>query len=204
MVKKFDGYDAIVIRGGQKAIEPGGYVCKVQGVKIESFRNCEAIKVRLDIVEGEYMGFYKKRYESDRAKTPDAKWGGVFLVFLPRGDDSEKDAYTKQAFKRFMTAVERSNDGYKWDWDENSLVGKYFGGVFGREQYLVDGTPKFSTKCRFVHSVDAIRSGKFKVPADKLLQGYAPQAAAPSPSVAQQIGNLADFETVLSDGEVPF
>lgn len=69
-----------------------------------------------------------------------------------------------------MTSLEVSNPGFKWNWDENKLVGKLFGGIFGEEEYeKQDGSIGTTVKCRFVRSVDAIREGEFKTPEKKLL-----------------------------------
>ena len=74
-------------------------------------------------------------------------------------------------FKGFMTSIEASNPGFKWNWDEKKLAGKLFGGIFGEEEYeKQDGSIGTIVKCRFVRSVDAIREGKFKIPEIKRLQ----------------------------------
>lgn len=38
-------------------------------------------------------------------------------------------------FKGVLTSLEESNPGFRWNWDESTLVGKKVGGVFGREQF---------------------------------------------------------------------
>ena len=69
--------------------------------------------------------------------------------------------------------IEKSNPGYNFvnsGFDEKTLVGKLFGGVFGREQYKAqDGSLKFTTKCRSIRTVDAVRNG-VNIPEDKLLK----------------------------------
>jgi len=65
-----------------------------------------------------------------------------------------------QYFKGFILAIEKSNPGYKWDWDEKKLSGKLFGGVFGQEEFRAgDGSIKLATKCRWVRSVEQVREG---------------------------------------------
>lgn len=184
MIKKFNDYDSIQVFEGGSGIEPGGYELKIIGAKVEKFTSCEILKVAFDIVNNDkFEGYYKKKFESAKASNPDAKWGGVFDVFLPKDDGTEKDGYTKQSFKRFITSVENSNDGYTWNWDERTLKGKSFGGVFGKEQFETkDGKLAFATKCRFARSVESIRSGNFTIPEDKLLYKPAPDTAASVPS----------------------
>lgn len=211
MITPFSDYDSIpVYEGDFKNIVPGGYVCKIVNVRQETCGKWQTLKVAIDIAEGEFKDYYRQRYNQFKEQDPNAKWGGTFTVFLPLNDNSEQDKRTKQAFKRFTTSVEKSNDGYKWAWDESTLKGKLFGGVFGREQYLSNGTPKFATKCRFANSVDTIRKGNFKIPNDKLLPnstpavGYMPPTTAQSTTQAVSVGNLEDFEDILQGGDIPF
>lgn len=226
MIKKFKGYDEITVFEGGAQIEPGGYELKIIGAKVEQFPNCEILKVAFDIINHEtYAGFYKQKFESAKAQNPDAKWGGVFDVFIPKDDGSELDGKTKAAFKRFITTVERSSEGYVWNWDERTLKGKQFGGVFGREEFKTkDGQLKFATKCRFPRSIDKIRSGDFTIPEDKLLPEHDEYVDRMADKEAGFIGGMPDqfvppladagndpnfdssgeFEEILSDGDLPF
>ena len=224
MIKKFAGYDDIQIFEGGASIEPGGYELQIIGAKVEQYTSKatgatgEIMKVAFDIVNNEqYAGFYSTRFKAAKAADPNAKWGGVFDVFIPKDDGSENDAKTKQSFKRFITSVEKSNEGYAWDWNELSLKGKMFGGVFGREEFETkEGERKFATKCRFSRSIESIRTGNFKIPDDKLLKSKndAPYTASlasmgdayqtPDQLAAMSYGDLGSFEEILSDGDVPF
>ena len=69
--------------------------------------------------------------------------------------------------------IEKSNEGFnfvKAGFDEKSLVGKLFGGVFGREQYKnQEGELKWATKCMSIRTVEKVREG-IEAPADKLLK----------------------------------
>ena len=224
MIKKFSDYDSIQIYEGGASIEPGGYELQIIGAKVEKFDSCEILKVAFDIINNEqYAGFYSTRFKAAKATNKDAKWSGIFDVFIPKDDGSEKDGYTKTAFKRFITSVERSNEGYVWDWNELSLKGKMFGGVFGREEFKTkDGDYKFATKCRFSRSIESIRSGNFTIPDDKLLDdkkknndpytaslasmgsAYQTPDQLAAGSDPMSYGDLSEFEEILSDGDVPF
>ena len=223
MIKKFKDYDSIQVFEGGASIEPGGYELQIIGAKVEQFNNCEIMKVAFDIVNNEqYAGFYSTRFKAAKATNSNAKWSGIFDVFIPKDDGSEKDGYTKTAFKRFITSVEKSNEGYTWNWDENSLKGKLFGGVFGREEFKTnEGTYKFATKCRFPRSIESIRTGNFTIPDDKLMDkknndtSYTASLAsmgnayqAPEQLAAgsdpMSYGNLSEFEEILSGNDVPF
>lgn len=203
MIRKFGGYDEIQVFEGGASIEPGGYELQIIGAKVEQHPNCEILKVAFDIInDDKYAGFYSTRFKSAKAQNPNAKWGGVFDVFIPKDDGTEYDGYTKQAFKRFITSVERSNQGYQWDWNENSLNGKTFGGVFGKEQFETkDGSLKFTVKCRFPRSVESIRSGNYSIPEDKL---YNKPVTASIADMGSAYNDLSGFETISTDGPVPF
>ena len=221
MIKKFNGYDEIQVFEGGASIEPGGYELQIIGAKVEQYTSKasgatgEILKVAFDIINHEqYAGIYSTRFKAAKAQNPDAKWGGVFDVFIPRDDGTENDEKTKQSFKRFITSVEKSNDGYMWDWNELSLKGKVFGGVFGREEFETkEGERKFVTKCRFSRSIESIRSGNFKIPDDKLLKNKAESPSltsmgnayqTPEQLAAMSYGDLSGYEEILSDGDVPF
>ena len=195
MITKFKDYDEIQVFEGGAQLPVGGYELTIVGAKVEQFTNCEILKIAFDIVNHEqFSGFYANRFKSAKAQNPDAKWGGVFDVFIPKDDGSELDGYTKQAFKRFITSVEKSNEGYVWNWDEKSLKGKAFGGIFGREEFITkEGDRKFAVKCRFPRSIDSIRNGDYKVPEDKLLKGLNTATAT-----------LGDYEEILNPDDMPF
>ena len=201
MIKKFSGYDEIQVYEGGLSIEPGGYELMIIAAKVEQTTNYEILKIAFDVINHEkYAGIYKKKYEISKSQGYDAKWPGVFDVFIPKDDGSDKDAYTKQAFKRFITSVERSNEGYTWNWDESSLKGKTFGGLFGREQFVAkNGDVAFATKIRVARSIETIRSGEFKIPEDKLLK-----SSASSNGIPVMAPTSEGFVEIATEEEMPF
>ena len=67
-----------------------------------------------------------------------------------------------------MTSIEKSNPSYRWNWDERTLVGKFVGGIFQREEFETsDGQKKMATKCVQIRSLDGLKDAK--IPADNLL-----------------------------------
>ena len=75
-------------------------------------------------------------------------------------------------FKGLMTSIERSNPGFSFPWgkegNEKTLVGKKFGAVMGREEFLTDQNEKrFATKIVQIRSIEGLKDAK--VPEDKLL-----------------------------------
>lgn len=171
-MKPIKNWDSVQAAGERKSLPAGGYVLKINGARVEtSPGGWEMLVVAFDIVSGEYAGFYRKRFDADTRAN--RKWpnGGIFRIMLPV-DRDEPDAYTRKAgrVKSFTNAVEMSNPGYVWSWNEESLRGKMVGGLFGREEFETnDGKRAWSTKMRFACSVERINSGDFRIPEDRPL-----------------------------------
>lgn len=170
MIKKFEDYDKVKAYGVSEQLPRGGYVCKIIGAKIEENEYGQSVKIAFDIAEGDFSGYYKKRYDSDDRE--DKKWGGTYLLNVPKDDGSERDGWTKRRFKTFTDALEDSNPNYHFDWDEQKFAKKQIGIVFNyREWKEGSWVPNPANVC----SVETIRKNEFKQPADKSL----PQKAKP-------------------------
>lgn len=161
--------------GEGQTLAPGGHIVRIMGMRQETSKNNKPMIVAaFDIAEGsEYDGFYKRQHEAKKKFDPAAKWTGVIRYML-----HNKDGGTNCWFKGFIGALEESNPGYKWNWDERSVAGKMCGMVFGEEEYRKqDGSIGVSVKAQQARSVQAIRDG-VAVPEKKTLkdepQGYAP------------------------------
>lgn len=193
-MEKFKSYESarVITRGGER-LPAGGYVLVIKNAEEISFDGGRKLRLSVDIAEGEHKGFYAENYRSQQAE--DKKWKGYYDAFVPKEDGSEKDAWTASAFKSAIIAIEESNDGYHWDWDEKKLKGKIVGGVFGNKEYEVNGNRGFYTDCRYLISADDIRAGKFTLPKDKLLRGAATQTAF----------RKEDFiDITIEDDDLPF
>lgn len=122
--------------------------------------------INFDIAEGDFKGFYKEKYNAvprDQNNPKEPKWQGRYYMLL------EGDGYEGR-LKAFTTSVEESNQGYTWDWNEDSLKGKLFGGIFRAEEYIAfDGSVRETTKLWQVRSVKTIKEGKFTIPRKKEL-----------------------------------
>ena len=126
-MKAFSGYAETKAYGsGMEQLPKGGYVCKIMKASVESSQYGEQLVIALDIVEGDYKDYYANEYRNQDRE--DKKWHGNYYLSIPTDDGSEKDGWTKRKFKTFTNAVEDSNAGYTWNWDENTLKGKLFGG----------------------------------------------------------------------------
>ena len=164
MIRKPEGYETAPVygTGDFESITPGGHICRIRAVKEEISNGTRQLVISFDLAETDAQaGYYAKQYSQRVSGDVNAKWPGVHR----QGIDGKSTPF----FKGLITAIERSNPGYLWDWDENSLKGKLFGGVFGREEYMgTDGKSRWSCKVRSVRSIEGIEDAP--VPEDKPLQ----------------------------------
>lgn len=164
--------------GSFENLPVNGYVCVI--TKVTDKPDKEYLEIEYDVAEGKYSGWWSKTAE--RA----GFWGGKLIR-------SYKDT-AAGFFKGFTAAVEQSNPGYKWDWNEQSLVGKAIGLVIALEEYRKqDGTYKDRLYVARNASVDKIRKGDFTVPQ------YKPVANKPA---AQS--TTSGFSEVDDGSEIPF
>lgn len=195
MIKKFNDYEQTRGYSDSTALPKGGYVCKIVGVKPQESKFGQTIKIAFDIAEGDYKDFYQQKFDANTNE--DKKWPGTYLLNVPNDDGTQQDGWTKRRFRTFTDALEDSNAGYHFDWDETKFKNKMIGIVFnGREWQAPDGRILMLTNPAQVTSVEKIRKGNFKIPADKLLPNH---PAAPS-------DNLNDLVAVPEgvEEELPF
>ena len=197
-MKKWNDYESTQAYSDNERLPVGGYVLKVQNVRLDEGRNgnSDVLVIAFDIAEGEQAGFYKRNFDAQPQE--DKKWKGTYRLYCPRDDGSEKDVWTKRRFKTVMEAFESSNQGYHWNWDEKTLKGKLIGGLFNNKEYDFNGRHGFFTNCHSLIDAQRIRDGKFKVPADTLLD-HSGGAGGPVPD-ADGFMNIPDG----IDEELPF
>lgn len=194
MIKKFGDFEQTRGYSEGQALPRGGYVCKIIGAKPMETQYGQSIKIAFDIVEGEYKDFYQQKFDANTNE--DKKWPGTYLLNVPTDDGSQQDGWTKRRFRTFTDALEDSNAGYHFDWDETEFKNKLIGFVFNYREFVTnDGNVATVANPANVTTVEKIRSGKYKVPADKLLKNR-PAPAADS----------SDFVSVPEgvDEELPF
>lgn len=186
-MKKFSGYENVKANNfdNYEKLEVGGHYVKILDVneitingKTSPFNQLE---IKIDICEpDEQAGYYARKFKQDADKDAlNAKWKGYYKLNVPKDDGSEQDEKTKSAFKTFITYIEKSNSGYDWEkanWDEKTLIGKTFVGVFGIEEFEnMAGEIVYTTKCKFCRSTDTDMS-KISIPkvqcADKSYMDY--------------------------------
>ena len=98
-------------------------------------------------------------------------------------------------FKHFINCVEESNPGYKWAWDEKSLVHKFVGVVLGEEEYRkTNGDVGVKLVVKDIKTAEQIMNGDFKTPPVKKLVGSAPVSAP----------NVTNFVPIENFDDLPF
>ena len=183
MIKKPNNWEGVQAASDRPKLPLGCYVCKIMGAVVEDSVHGQVLSVRFDIAEGDQMGFYYKDYSSNTL--PEKKWGGKKNVYLPLDDGSEADERTKSNFKAFLTAVEQSNAGYTWDWNEKSLVNKIVGVVMRNEEWDFLGKHGWKVRPFRFTAAENVRNGTAHCPKDKPLSSDAAEPTTPSAAYTQ-------------------
>lgn len=151
IIKDFDKVEA---KGMDdfKALPIGAYECVIKDARVNENHETgkRTFKVSVDIAKGEYQDYFLKRYTNNT--NADKKWDNNAVRYL--GFEGDNVAY----FKGFITSVENSNPGYKWNWDETTLKGKKICGVFQYEEYeKKDGSRGIKVRLNKFRSMDKMK-----------------------------------------------
>ena len=171
-MKPFADYETTQAAGEFEKLPKGAYEVRIKQAKVVAYKgkdgsSFEKLEIVFDIDKGEYAGYYRRNLESQQQE--DKKWKGVLRIYVPKDDGSEKDQWTKRKFKAIIQAIEDSNPGYHWDWNESGLKGKIVGCIFQWKEWAMNGKSGwFANPYNFI-DVAKVRSGEFKLPDDKPL-----------------------------------
>ena len=172
MLNKPRNWENVKARTAKEQLPKGGYVVKILDAKPVTYQGKNGpfskLEISFDVAEGEYKDFFANDYRNQIGA--DKKWRGVFRPYLPTDDGTTEDTQTQERFKGITNAIEESNPGYRWEWDETTLKGKSIGAVFQAVEWEYDGKTGWRTACSYFTESDKIRSGKYKVPNDKPLK----------------------------------
>lgn len=181
-MKKPSNWNDVKAAGERVKLPAGGYEAKIINAKVVNYEGSngsyERLEIAVDITAGEYKDYYKQDFDSNTRD--DKKWRGVARFYVPTDDGSEKDEYTKSVLKSVTDALEDSNKGYHWDWDETKLKGLKVGILVRDKEYEIDGKHGFSPEIFRFTDINRIKEGKFTVPKQKLLKGSSGTTAAAS------------------------
>ena len=167
-MKAFNGLEIKKSVSASEPLPAGGYVAKILNAKVEEYSWGEVLVISFDIAEGEYKDFFSKQYKENTRE--DKKWKGNFRLTVPQESNQYFDSQ-KRTFGNAIWAIEESNPGYHWDWNEAALKGKMVGVLFRNFEWSMDdGRSGWSTECCTFVSVEDVRTGNFKKPKDKPLK----------------------------------
>ena len=167
-MKAFNGLEIKKSVGASEPLPAGGYVEKILKAKVDEYSWGEGLVIALGIAEGEYKDVVSKQYKENARE--DKKWKGNFRLTVPQESNQYFDSQ-KRTFGNAIWAIEESNPGYHWDWNEAALKGKMVGVLFRNFEWeMSDGRSGWSTECCTFVSVEDVRTGSFKQPKDKPLK----------------------------------
>ena len=173
MIKKFGNYETTKAYGDYVQLPRGAYVLEILNAEVGENQYGQFVKISCDIAEGEFKGFYRNDYKNQSGE--DKKWRCNYLLNVASGDGTEKDEWRARRFKTVISAIEDSNPGYHFDWDETKFKGKTIGGLFNiREYQKQNGEIGEVTNLAQLCSLEAIRNGKYKIPKDRRLAEVPP------------------------------
>ena len=185
-MRQYKDFKAERTSSGRETLPAGGYVCQILSAKVDSNQWGDTLIVAHDVCEGEYEGIFKRDFDNNDRE--DKKWRGTFRLKLPKDDGSEQDEWKKRSFSNFIWAIENSNPGFAWDWDEKKLKGKKVGLLYRNKEWEMNGRSGWTTEAAGSDSIDNIREGKFKMLKDKPL---------PEKPAAPVFGEIEDSEDSL-------
>ncbi len=175
--------------GQGERMTPGGHLCKIMDAEVKtSMSGREQMVLYLEVIdEGELNGFYARQYKRRKESKRDVTWPCRFFQ-----GTQDINGNASPYFKGLIKAIEESNAGYKWNWQERGLKGLRVGFIFREEEYQDSmGEIKTAVKPAFCASTQRIREG-VEVTAKKVLEGQ--MTALPAQS---------GF-TPVDDDELPF
>jgi hypothetical protein len=111
IMQKYDNYETTeAFTGDFEQLELGGHVCRILKAEVVNKDYGQLLTIEFDIADGKQKGFFQKRYKESLDKNlSSAKWpnAGKYYQTIKKDD--------LRFFKAFNQAIEKSNDGYKFD-----------------------------------------------------------------------------------------
>ena len=143
----------------------GAYIGEIQAAREAEQNGRPIIELFMEITEGEYKNRFHEVYEDQKERFGDnVKYKGIFrLVPYMKGDED----WRRKVFEENLWAVEQSNPGYTWDWDEKKLKGKKVGISIRKRLYTYNGKDRETTEIGRLESIEEIKAGKVKPMKDR-------------------------------------
>ena len=194
--------------GERMTLPAGVYVGKIVGAKIDHNQTFgdsygQVLSVMFEIAEGEYAGFYRRQYDEALANNSGqyaVKHKGVYKFYFSdeaAKPDQQRLSREERAIAGFAWALEESNEGYHWDWEEGKLKGLTIGLNVRERDWALNGRTGTTTEIGGFESVPEIRQGKVKVMKKRELSQRDKQQLE---AAQREAGGM----TEVTDEELPF
>lgn len=190
------------------ALPAGAYIGKVLGAKIEDVDYNgvpgQRLAIQLDVTEGEYTDHFQKMFKAQQAAGGNfaPKYKGILRLNIPRSGD-QYEAGNRRALENAAWALEQSNNGYHWDWDETKLKGLNVGFSVRERDWIMEQNGDIqsgtTTEIARLESVSAVREGRVKPMRKKELS-----EANKAKLAAHRANTSAGYTDVTEDEELPF
>ena len=196
-MKPIANWNEVKAAGIFQKLPAGAYEIKILDAvenHIKSQKNgntYDVLVVSFDIASGDFIDYYAEDYRAQT--TEDKRWKGTVNFFVPSGDGTPEDAKTAGKFKAMINAIEDSNTGYTWNWDEKSLKGKRVACIFRNEEWEWGDKSGMTARPQYFISLTDLAQGKYTIPADKLLK------KAPTP-----VTSVSAYTDLANDDDLPF
>lgn len=170
MKPTYKNFEAKQSKGFLTVPPAGAYVAEIKNVNViePTDRNPRTVlELIVDISEGEYTHRYKDLFDENKNRFGDANYRGTFRITVPTEQDDEEDNWIKRKFEDQMFAIQESNPGYAWDWDEKRLKMKKVGISVRNRIYEYSGKTRSTTEIGRLEIVQDVRDGKIKPMKDR-------------------------------------
>ena len=145
----------------------GAYVGKIYGARVEETPSGLRLAIQVDVEEGEHAGYFHRRFNAEQGGRFPAKYRGVTRMNIPGvSTPTDQAEWQTRAFQNFAFALENSNPGYHWDWDETKLAGLAVGFTVREKEYYIpeSGNSGTTTEIAGFWPVEKVRAGGVRTP----------------------------------------
>lgn len=174
-----NGYNDVQVGSGDNspALPAGAYVAHIVNAFIGSFQDgSQGLFVAIEIAEGDFVGYFRKQFERFKKFAPNARWADNGIIKIPLYDDNGKIHWR---LKKFLETVKQDNPTKinivaDSSFDERNLIGLNVGVVVGEKESQKtkqNGEHFVNPYVSYAITIDAVRSGNFKIPDLKKYQG---------------------------------
>lgn len=171
------GYDQAPVKmvAGGSPVVPGAYILGIIRAECKQSREGnEMLELSLDIASGDCKGHYRQLSETLNRDC---------LLKHRRVTSIER---ALPYFKGDLKAIEESNNGYKFNFDERTLRGKFVGAMLSEEEYENrSGEIKTKLSIAFLCSIQRVQSGTLRIPRKKEINFSTPHPADQTPATIE-------------------